>query len=296
MDYVCGSIRDYVSECDRNGLWITSSKSGKMGDVLYDFRVSIDQNCHIPYDLEKILNYMVLVTELIQRLQHSASISMLTIDLRLTPFRKTWCPQTPNLLSDEKPVHKIGVCEVNSGDTTFRANKKRDIRIWRAEDWSKVLLHELLHAFDWDDLIPKNTINNESEALVEAMATWLHCQILGGRHWKQLLDEQRQWMRQHLCALQKFAWRPLNTSVHSYYILKFALLWDDTALNAFAQWLQQTEKQCRQTWPQLVHWALDRIKTPFYQCQGWTPPPPPNSCISMRMIYHQLALNPSIYI
>jgi hypothetical protein len=170
--------------------------------------------------------------------------------------------------------------------------------VWRLEDWHKVVLHELLHAFNWDRLVPTDTGDTDggggadpllSEAVVEAMATLLHCQLVGGSAgWRPALARERQWMMQQVALLQSNTWKPQQTSVYSYYMVKAALLHDDVALAQFARWIRSpTVAACQTSWTKLYQWAINRLPTIGSATTSAA------SCVSMRMVYHQLALNPS---
>ena len=241
-------------------------------------RVGVSRDCPVPFDFDRILDYVQAAANWIGTLRWSESIRLLDITLWLTPLRKIWCPQP------EPTVNRIGRCEVNSGETAFPNRDERRITVWRAEDWSKVILHELFHAFGWDRLIP-HTPDKQSEALVETMATLAHCQLLGGPdNWRTLLEREKLWMARQVAALQTYPWEPERTAVHSYYILKTALILN---LVQFAAWLRQPElEQLKRSWTFLVNQSLNQL-----------PPPPtpssPLSCFPMRMVFAQLSLSPS---
>ena len=55
----------------------------------------------------------------------------------------------------------LSAVNVNSGYTSFY-NDLREIVIYRKEEWFKVLIHELMHYYDYDI---KTTINFMSEQL-----------------------------------------------------------------------------------------------------------------------------------
>lgn len=69
-------------------------------------------------------------------LRHSAdpNIDTLSVKIYLTPFKKTGARGK-----------QLGVTNINSG-YCGKLNKKREIVIYREEEWFKVLLHEILHA------------------------------------------------------------------------------------------------------------------------------------------------------
>ncbi len=107
-----------------------------------------------------------------------------------------------------------------------------EITVYRAEEWERVLLHESIHALEWDWHMPESPLpcwglGDESvvqpalfEAWTELYAEWLWC----GWHnvpWQ----VQRAW--QDMQATQVLAraatnWKE-NTNIFAYYVLKAAL-------------------------------------------------------------------------
>ena len=71
------------------------------------------------------------------------NLKNLNIDIYFTPLMK----KLPNLKGDI-----ITSANVNSGYSSYKFNEsyKRDIIIYRHEEWFKVLLHETIHVFDLD--------------------------------------------------------------------------------------------------------------------------------------------------
>jgi hypothetical protein len=281
MNFVCPTIKDYIGQCesDKDGVAILERKGFiKKLNLTYGFRVVVSRHCTIKYDLERVLDYVLMVTEFVGGLYWSTPINFLTIDLWLTPLRKIWCPEA-------EAINLIGKCHVNSGDTAFPHHDKRHIRVWRAEDWSKVVLHELFHAFNWDRLVPQ-TEDNQSEALVETMAVLLHCQFLGGiTGWRKLLDAELGWMKKQVATLSRHRWEPDKTSVRSYYILKTALL---SNLDEFSRWLKQPSPVIlRQSWVPLATTSVQTLLKSIHPTQHSTA-----KCLSMRMVFSQLSLNP----
>ena len=97
----------------------------------------------------------------------------------MTPFKK----ELPN--RDEDYI--LGVQHVNSGMTTYRRNERENhIIVYRKEEWLKVLIHELLHAYRVDilahnnksilkSIFPIKSELNYNEAYTECWAIILHC-------------------------------------------------------------------------------------------------------------------------
>lgn len=282
VDFVCPSIRSYLAK--EAGFMDELKRSSILNlkgnlNMSLNMKVRISRRCDQPYDLSLILDYVEQAATFIGRLHWSEPMSHLEIDLFLTPLKKVWCP-------NKLAVNLIGKCEVNSGETYFASKDRRHITVWRSEDWSKVILHELFHAFNWDRLVP-STSDNQSEALVETMANIIHCQILAGpAGWPELLEQEKRWMLRQAAALYSHRWEPDKTSVHSYYVIKAALVHN---LFLFAQWLRgHSPAQLRAAWPKLVHDCLRSLQ-PLIQSINTTDD---EQCLSMRMVFTQLALDP----
>lgn len=290
MDYVCPRIRAFLKE---NRDYDMLQRSINIGTSRVSFQVGIVRRGSPTYDLESILDYCTLATEIVSSLAWSSSnVTELEVTLWLTPFRKTWCVEQGVDQGASKGFNSLGVCEVNSGETRFIGFHKRQITVWRAEDWSKVLLHELFHAFDWDRLVP-STPDNQSEALVEAMATLVHCQLLGGREWPSILTQERVWMLRQVCALTSNPWQANKTSVTSYYLLKASLLYNDAAMRRLKEWLQsKTEQDCRKSWDRMVQRQRDALSNYISSSSICADPFWLRSCVPMRMVYYQLSLHP----
>lgn len=185
----------------------------------------------------------------------------LTIIVFLTPFLKTWCP------NDE---HEITPTHMNSGQTEFFANGDRKITLWRREDFHKVFLHELLHAFGWDRLVssPSST-TRESEALVEAVANLLHVGWMAGpsmRDVSQLMKQEQKHMVYQARILYdtKSSWKAPRTHPWEYCVLKAALLWNSDAIRDLQAFLAlPSVAACHREWPRLVAKVLARLQASF---------------------------------
>jgi hypothetical protein len=251
----------------------------------------VSTTIHIPIALQEPTNpelihaYVRRATELVAGLRWSArSIQTLTIDLWLTPIPKLWH-------SSRSPV--LGRAEVNSGETEFSSSTTRHIRVWRIEDWSKVLLHELLHAFNWDRLVPSVCVG-QSEGLVEAVAVLLHCSMVSNESVDQCFAIEQAWMRNQLLELRRRGWTAHQTHVRAYYPLKTALL---VTVDRFLAWLNSpdhtTISSMQASWPGLVHHAFVVLRRELEPFPKWTSarssafPEPP---LSMRMVSRHLPL------
>ncbi len=107
-----------------------------------------------------------------------------------------------------------------------------EITVYRAEEWERVLLHESIHALEWDWHMPESPLPCWGlgdgatvqpalfEAWTELYAEWLWC----GWHnvpWAQ----QRAWQDRQatqILARAPPAWKE-NTNIFAYYVLKAAL-------------------------------------------------------------------------
>ncbi len=127
--------------------------------------------------------------------------------------------------------------EVNGGWTTPGTSS---IYVYRSEEWDRVVLHEMIHALEWDWKMPTRALPcwglGDSakvvpalfEAWTELLAEWLWC----GWHadptdtTAEAWHIQRKWQDaqaiQILARAQNKTWDE-NTSVFAYYVLKAAL-------------------------------------------------------------------------
>jgi hypothetical protein len=205
----------------------------------------------------------------------------MVLKITLLGARKIWCGESV-----------LTPCHVNSGWTEFgRGFGITRVQIYRREDWSKVLLHELLHACDWDRLAPggvpanapaNSRLPNEpaSEAIVEAVAVWLHSNMLATDR----TDLAGIW-RAEQAHTRKLAAHVLSrtftatTNVRSYYLLKAGLMGTPEGWNATVAWLQTPNPA--QGWAAHVYAAMERTKQ--------IPPIAFDGCVLMNMAEHQLS-------
>jgi hypothetical protein len=136
---------------------------------------------------------------------------------------------------DAETDEPLGPENVNGG---FAVPGIHKVYVYRSEEWDRVMLHECIHAFEWDwanfpvqpcwDL-PRSSklMPTLFEAWTELFAEWLWCLWYAppedntGRTWKQ----QRYWQDQqaiHVLARHKGVWKE-TTNVFAYYVLKAAL-------------------------------------------------------------------------
>ena len=138
-----------------------------------------------------------------------------------------WIDRPRFLEKDEWPSRKT----VNGGWTVPGMNT---IYVYRREEWQRVLIHETIHALQWDWPMPTKPLpcwgfDNEDtvyphlfEAWTELYAEWLYC-----GWFNQSWVEQRKW--QDMQALQILARETIqhnwseDTNIFSYYVLKACL-------------------------------------------------------------------------
>ncbi len=128
--FVSTRIKTYIQNQCRNSFKITSNKI----NIFWAQEAEKFRNYQL---LNKILKTIYSIKEL------TKNDKPLNIYLYLTPFKK----QFPN--NGQKI---LGADEINSGSTIvfYDKNRNGDISIWRKEEFHKVLVHELLHAFKYD--------------------------------------------------------------------------------------------------------------------------------------------------
>ena len=118
---------------------------------------------------------------------------------------------------------------VNGGWATVG---KPAVHIYRQEEWERVLIHETIHAMNWDWTMPSkplpcwglkstDTVSPYlAEAWTELYAEWLWCGWMN-----QSWDAQRTWQDHQaaqILARAKHAWEE-ETNIFAYYVLKAAL-------------------------------------------------------------------------
>jgi hypothetical protein len=296
MSYICPDIASYLAKTpmdkfERSGRWQPKGQTWS-----FDYRVAVV----LPQDQSDsktsqaaMLDYLEDAVRWISSLRWSESITSLDVEISYTPLKKRW---------DWNKSTKIGRCEVNSGETAFygglRSRGRREVRVWRAEDWSKVTLHELLHAFGWDRLVGgphADSGEHQSEALVEAVAVVLHCMLLGSDRAGVLLDIERQWMLNQARALRRRPWSPSGTHVQSYYLLKAALLAVPESYRDFLSWLCSSpdEAAARAAWTDLVSRVRQRLE-PLINGKQYQPERVDDASgrMAMHMVRHQLSSMP----
>ena len=173
-------------------------------------------------------------------------------------FTVTWWRFPANRIL--KPFEFPTRAEVNGG-WTYRGSSA--VYIFREEEWDRVLIHECIHALNWDVMMEPNTRNcleaelgTESElkdaifeAATELNAEWFYCIIhshdddLYGRNWL----KQREWQKKqaiYILARKPMIWKE-DTSVFAYYVLKSILAEDmDNFLINWVSGTLQSEKWC----------------------------------------------------
>lgn len=148
-----------------------------------------------------------------------------------------WAINKPRILEPNKFPTRA---EVNGG-WAYRGGN--EVWIFREEEWDRVLIHECVHALNWD-LFPSSSTKScleESlkgtftdalaEAATELLAEWFWCIIhspiddLNYQTW----SKQKNWQLKqayHILGTRLTLWSE-DTSVFAYYLLKTAIAQDD---------------------------------------------------------------------
>lgn len=246
-----------------------------------------------PADLAALLALVELLVRWVASLRWSAGVRELLVDLDLTGFKKEWC---------WRDGEDITPCNINSGETELDGSGYRAVHVWRREDFHKVLLHELLHAFNWDRLVPRTAGRGlESEAAVEAVALLLHCRLLAPNRGAgglagalALLGEERVWTAGLARLLARAPGAGERTNVAQYVTLRAALTLTDPLLARFAAWLAlDSVRACRDAWRALADAGLREL--PLAVAQMPAPSGAPDAapgCASLALVRTQLALAP----
>jgi hypothetical protein len=291
MSFICPSIRESLKRDvgtalrgTRSGTAIVSSTNAPFNFTIH---ITIPKNVYTKerVDMDALLAFTEYIIRWIASLRWSDTISNLTVRLDLTDAAKEWCwSSTP----------EITRCNINSGETDIQGwSGRRDIRIWRREDYHKVLIHELLHAFGWDRLVHENSHESrEPEALVEAVALLLHCRLLGGKGgYQEILESERKWTACLIQLLQSKRWTTSDTNCREYIIIKGSLILDERSLARFWKWLRLSDAQaCRAAWPSLVQASMKSLPNALSKF----PPLSPvlSECVPLHLVLHQLSLAP----
>ena len=106
-------------------------------------------------------------------------------------LNKSWC----------KKQNYIGACSCNTGYTE-QTQGKQVIYVYREQDWRKVLLHELIHAYQWERNVPSHPkIKNAFEGFVEAWALFMQEQLFVHQStFLQGLSKEERELQEKLCT------------------------------------------------------------------------------------------------
>lgn len=129
--------------------------------------------------------------------------------------------------TDFKKVYStnLSVKNINSGSTGY-VNNTRYIMIWRTEEIMKVMVHELIHAYDIDYYKYETT---HAEALTEAMAQLYHIVFIlieNGESFKKFVKYFNNNLKYGIEMANKFMKIPKSPDVNieDYFIYRVALL------------------------------------------------------------------------
>jgi hypothetical protein len=154
-----------------------------------------------------------------------------------------WLQDKPRIIKANQWPDKGTV----NGGFTFQGSNT--IYIYREEEYERVLIHEIIHALQWDWKMPSYPLlcwNIQGtlaphlfEAWTECYAEWLYC-VFYNISWRQQLNWQRYQALQILSRGGNTKWNE-NTNVFAYYILKHALAQHMLFLLTFQQGITSTE-------------------------------------------------------
>jgi hypothetical protein len=288
--YICPSINSYLSKT-QGKVWQTTKQIGRVSVELMIW-VRPDDFPGESVSMLDIGGYIFGMVQWVQTLKWSSTeLKRLKIEVFLSPYQKVWC-------SSNKVIDR---CHMNSGETSFYGKVGAAIKIWRREDYAKVLIHELLHAFDWDRLLPTGVRHNsktkvhEAEAVVEALANVFQSLVLSKGD---AVEFQRNRLieRDHALAivleLNSRQWTTTETHVHEYCILKAALLCTEEAYQRFWSWLSlSSEKEAQRLWPEVRAFCESQLATVLGAFKNEQKKQ--DACISLRLVSLSLSLAPT---
>lgn len=242
----CPDIREYVKKHlgEWRGWHGTFEIKGFESPVelwIYGDREKTMQRTHLQLAIEYILISFLWVYHVLRKLDPQCRLrrgrrsqpKSMTIVLWWTPLKKRWSPESTELL---------GPCQVNSGQTSF-SDSRRSISIWRYQEWSKIWIHELLHALNWDSFVKMASPgckvhvnwrqrlmrNKWHEMWTELWAVWLHVLFSAQCSFRKAEtlwhDEYEHMTRQAHCLDQRGTTLKFDRSaVWSYFVLKYAMV------------------------------------------------------------------------
>jgi hypothetical protein len=286
MSFICPAIRQSLAAADRTALKATRSGVGSVDGTRFPYTIRItipdDVRTKEPVDTDSLLSLIERLIDWTASLGWSEPISSLVVRLDLSSAKKQFCRSNGP---------EITRCTINSGETDLTGGR-REIRIWRREDFHKVLMHELLHAFGFDRLLSATKLQ-ASEAVVEAIALLMHCRLLGGTAgFDAILAAERRWTARLVRMLMHRRWTTADTNVREYIVLKAALMLDDNLLQRFRRWLAlPTVNDCRTAWPALIGRSMEDLRT---VAASMAADDDDEDCQPMNLVFHQLSLAPRL--
>jgi len=277
QSYTCGPIERYIR--DTPAYKTAHVQQRLKSGLLVDVRVVTYRGDTTRPD--RVCQFVVDVVQLLELLPFAkCRAPRINVRVWFTPFKKQWC-FTPD----------IGVCQVNSGVTHLDNRRAMRVEVYRRECGYKVLIHELLHAFQVHDLVPSTfdtQTDNDGEAVVESLALLLYLWMLStsDEDAYDMLRNERVWMQSQVHELQTRRWTS-STNTRSYFLVKTGLL-STSVLPLFLQWLFSPHSQQHRTWTSLKRAALVALTSLHHS--------PPStvqqqSCLSMRMTLYDLVLD-----
>jgi hypothetical protein len=182
------------------------------------FKIILENNCKLFLYVNNETNILKIAEECEQLLSWLGVNTGFTVNL--------WLIDMPRYIkADEWPSKQT----VNGGWTTPGTN---EIFIYRKEEWDRVLIHEVIHAMEWDWEMPSSPPScwgfedgdivypHLFEAWTELYAEWLYTGWHDGS-WIKQREWQDEQAVQVLCRKQT-NWKE-DTNIFAYYVLKACL-------------------------------------------------------------------------
>lgn len=227
MSYECPAVQQsgWLENCDPAEIRFPWAPSLRLRGHLSLQGSPIDQN-----ELSKLLRLITLCIQLVkaQNIGPGAPTSLL-LRIQFRPVEKRWITSSPT----------IDCCACNTGWTQRHRDGSAEILVYRVQDWCKVLLHELVHAWRWDNAADAQVSNvpvgNCFEAIVEYAALRLHAHLV-----TRILGDSESWDNEkaNSWSLAKWYWRVgpsarEETNASAYMLLKCGIFHDANTAHAF---------------------------------------------------------------
>ena len=203
--YSVNEIKDLMLDSDFTSLEIKD----EIEKYVYYYFIKVNKNRYIHLLLRRVITPVwkreimgvikeILIFQSVFETQRDVKVILIpTLKKKLMPKKKSVI---------------IGTNHVNSGSTFFWGPLERVILIWRKEELSKVLLHELVHYHKLDKLILKR---DYQEAYTETLANVLYQTITAVekkqslKKLRQRLKDEQEYSKYQLANLVRY-WYPVG--------------------------------------------------------------------------------------